>query len=362
MRPIERTKRRASWIWIAVLFLALIFEVPDAHGQEATPPYPASPHFDRVDFEFSARDRRAPGSDNWPMTWADDGHQYTTWGDGGGFGGTNEAGRVSLGVARIEGDGADYTGHNVWGGLNAEAAAEFDGKSYGIICVGGILYLWVSPGSGNTNYDEARIAKSTDHGRHWQLADWAFTRGDGFMTPTFCQFGRNNADARDDYVYSYATRLQDADDKMQVPGMIDLIRVPKDRIMQRDAYEFFAGRSPQGSPTWTPDLHARRPVFEDPNGTRRTSVVYQPGLRRFFLCTPHGQPDSGNLGIFDAPEPWGPWTTIAYYENWGGFGSIFFWTFAPKWFSEDGLAFTFVFTGTGHNDAWNTVPGRFTLR
>ena len=30
------------------------------------------------------------GSDNWPITWADDGHQYTSWGDGCGFGGGND--------------------------------------------------------------------------------------------------------------------------------------------------------------------------------------------------------------------------------------------------------------------------------
>ena len=32
----------------------------------------------------------APGSDIWPLTWAADGHQYTTFGDGGGFGGTDQ--------------------------------------------------------------------------------------------------------------------------------------------------------------------------------------------------------------------------------------------------------------------------------
>jgi len=326
------------------------------------PPYPPSPVFAEVRFDFAVRDRRAPGSDNWPMTWADDGHQYTSWGDGGGFGGTNEDGRVSLGVARVEGDGADYTGHNVWGGKRADAPAEFEGKSYGIICAEGRLYMWVSPGSGNTNYDEARLAVSKDHGKHWSRADWAFARADQFMVPTFCQFGQDNTDARDGYLYSYATRLQNDDDKMQVPGEIDLMRVPKDRILEREAYTFFAGLDASGEPTWTPDLTARKPVFEDPNGTRRTSVVYQPTLGRYLLCTAHNQADSGNLGIFDAPEPWGPWTTVAYYENWGGFGSTFFWTFAPKWFSEDGLRFSLVFTGTGRNDAWNTVPGRFTLR
>ncbi len=333
-----------------------------ARADAKTPPYPPSPFIAKVTFDFSARDRRAPGSDNWPMTWADDGNQYSVWGDGGGFGGTNEDGRVSLGVARIEGMGADYSGHNVWGGKDAEAAAQFAGKSYGIICVDGVLYMWLSPGSGFENYAETRLATSRDHGHHWTQVDWAFTRKDQFLMPAFCQFGQDNGAARDGHIYVFATRIQKDRDRLQIPGMVDLMRVPKERILEREAYTFFAGLDASGQPIWTPDPMARNAVFEDPNGTRLTSVIYQPTLGRYLLCTPHAKADAGNLGIFDAPEPWGPWTTVAYYENWGDFGTTFFWTFAPKWFSEDALQFTFVFTGTGHNDAWNTVPGSLVLR
>jgi len=47
----------------------------------------------------------AEGSDMWPITWAADGNLYTCYGDGGGFGGTDTLGRVSFGVARVEGAG-----------------------------------------------------------------------------------------------------------------------------------------------------------------------------------------------------------------------------------------------------------------
>jgi hypothetical protein len=55
----------------------------------AEPPYPPSPVIEAVRYDRSSAARAAPGSDNWPTTWADDGHLYTAWGDGGGFGGTN---------------------------------------------------------------------------------------------------------------------------------------------------------------------------------------------------------------------------------------------------------------------------------
>jgi hypothetical protein len=70
------------------------------------------------------------------------------------------------------------------------------------------------------------------------------------------------------------------------------------------------------------------------------------------------------LGIFDAPEPWGPWTTVAYYDDWhvpSGKGSTFFYVFSNKWMSLDGLDFVMIWTGTRDHDAWNTVEGRFTV-
>jgi hypothetical protein len=111
----------------------------------AKPPYPPSPVIARVEFAFDTHQRHAPGSDNWPTTWADDGHLYSAWGDGGGFGGTNSKGRVLLGVARIEGDAAHYVGKNIWGGFGPERPSQFGGKSYGILSVDGVLYMWVAP-------------------------------------------------------------------------------------------------------------------------------------------------------------------------------------------------------------------------
>jgi len=328
----------------------------------AEPPCPPSPMIERAEFSFDERIVLAPGSDNWPMTWAADGHQYTAWGDGGGFGGTNSDGRVSLGVARIEGDASDYRGINVWGGKDPEAPARFGGKSYGILALGDRLYMWVSPGSGEENNEEARLAWSDDRGRTWTRADWAFTEADAIMVPAFCQFGQDYADARDDFVYVYTTRLHDPAARMQRPGAVDLLRVPTDRLRERAAYEIFAGRDDAGSPTWSHDFADRRAVLDDPSGLHRLSVNYNAGLERYLLCVEHSEGYAGNLALFDAPQPWGPWTTALYTENWGGFGATFYWCIPNKWTSPDGLAFTIVFTGTGPNDAWNTVPGRFVLR
>ena len=323
-------------------------------------PYPPSATIAGVEFDFSSHDRRAPGSDNWNVTWADDGHQYTCWGDGGGFGGSNGRGRVSLGVARLEGSLEELRGVNVYGGWQPDAEAKFGGKSYGILSVAGVLYLWVGPGSGTASYAESRLYRSSDRGLSWEAADWAFRKKDGWITPFFCQYGADLAGAPDAYVYTYFIRLEnDQELDVQTPGAIDLTRVPRDRIFERAAYEYFAGLE-KGQPKWSRDRAARRPVFEDAAGVGWcASISYNPGLERYLLATEHRKTMEGQLGLFDAPSPWGPWTTVLYTSNWGRLGPTFYWNFSNKWLSKDGLEFVVVFTGVKIHDAWNTVRGRF---
>ena len=333
---------------------------------QAAEPYPRSSVISGINFIWSTHDRRAPGSDNWPLTWADDNNQYTSWGDGGGFGGTNSIGRVSLGVARIEGVSDSYTGVNIYGGANSQNQSSINGKSYGIISINGILYMWVSPGSDTDGYRESRLYKSVDHGANWTAANWVFTQSDGFINPTFVQYGKDYAGSRDNYVYIYANNLKDASSlKVQTPGEVTLMRVPKSSLMDRSQYEFFSGLDINDKPTWTATLTDRVPVFNDPNGVGwNLSAIYNKWLGRYFIITEHTQSFASNIGIFDAPEPWGPWTVV-YYGKFGGQSGVpmsnFFYNFSPKWWGNNGTSFVLVFTGTGVNDSWNSVSGYFTL-
>lgn len=369
-----------SWLLLCVALGGVSFgqSSDDDPRQSTRPPYPASPVLKGIELDWSTHIRLAPGSDNWPTTWADDGHLYTAWGDGGGFDGTNRRGRVSLGVARIEGtpeEPESLRGINLWGGHEPQRPADFAGKSYGILCVDGVLYMWWVPDP-LPHLAETRIAYSTDHGLTWQRTDWAFTFEDKLAIPTFLNYGRNYAGARDGYVYSYYIQPQygpgPATDPLSyegrfdvnIPGAIYLSRVPKDRILDRAAYEFFAGLDERSEPRWAAEIEAKRPVFEDPNGVGwNVSVACNAGLGRYLLATEHGRTHRGFIGVFDAPEPWGPWTTVLYNNAWGE-GHVplntFYWSFPTKWMSDDGLGFTLLFTGREENDSFNAVRGRFT--
>ena len=76
--------------------------------------------------------------------------------------------------------------------------------------------------------------------------------------------------------------------------------------------------------------------------------MYNPGLERYILTMEHSFNQKGDLAMYDAPEPWGPWTTVVYTQDfgWPGFGNnSYMWVISNKWLSEDGKDFVLIVTG-----------------
>jgi len=328
------------------------------------PPYTFSPIIEEVTWDFSSLKQEAEGSDLWPMTWAFDENLYTAWGDGGGFGGTNAIGRVSIGIARIEGTGEKWTGVNICGGESSISQPDFIGKcNGGIICIENILYLYVSE---QNAWKQCKIGKSTDYGKTWvwgpdeqsfDTAPWLFAEPDGaFASPGIIQFGRSYEGARDNYVYGYGHQ--------GLSNALALFRVPKDRLLDRGSYEFFSGLDEQGNPRWTYDISLRKSVFTDPNGISwGYNAVYHPQLDRYLLTVQRNKNREGSKwGIFDAPQPWGPWTTVAYYDTFIDDVWKFSFVINQKWLSNDGKTMWMVFSGVNKYDAFNVIKGTLVLK
>lgn len=81
-----------------------------------------------------------------------------------------------------------------------------------------------------------------------------------------------------------------------------------------------------------------------------TEVSYNPALKRYIMTRilPGEAPRfKGGFGIYDAPEPWGPWTTVFFAPLWdvgpGESSSL-----PTKWISEDGKTMHLVFSGEDH--------------
>lgn len=181
--PSPRGRPREMGLPVLLLSIALFSLLPvapsatEADAKPSKPPYPPSKRIESIDWDFNHRVRRAPGSDLWPFTWAADDNLYTAWGDGGGFGGTNSDGRVSLGLARIEGEAERFRATNVWGGKNGTHPAKFGGKVGALLSVKGTLYalggVWPNKAGVKTWScpKEARLLWSDDSAKTWHVSD-----------------------------------------------------------------------------------------------------------------------------------------------------------------------------------------------
>jgi CubicO group peptidase (beta-lactamase class C family) len=305
------------------------------------PPYPPSPVIKGVVWAPKEQIvRRASGSDNWPITWADDGDQYAAYGDGWGFVPKTDR-KLSLGIAKIVGSPPDFKGINVRtdsGERIGQGAA--GAKASGMLMVDGVLYMLVR------NTGNSQLAWSGDHGKNWTWSGWKFTKS--FGAPSFLNFGKNYAGARDQFVYIYSPNSNSA---YEPASEMVMARVPKGEIRNRRAYEFFKALDDSGRPIWTKDIDERDAVFVNPGKCYRSQMTYDAGLERYLWCQvlPAGKHQrgprfQGGFGVYDAPQPWGPWTTVYYTQDWDvGPGETN--SFPTKWISADGKTCHLLFSG-----------------
>jgi hypothetical protein len=357
----------AHFRFLLALLAFSVFSPQTAPAQ--TPPYPASQVIEKVTWDFSSLTRLALGSDLWPVTWADDDNLYTAWGDGVGFGavdfkGQHGSNRAAIGVSRIGGFPTSFATTNIFGGKNAQVRATFVGKPTDILFINGVLYMGIVE---ERKWMRWKIGRSTDYGRTWTFnrtpfaTYWDFAEPDGaFCDTSFLQFGKDYQGARDSFVYAYSQE-NGARVRKEITDTITMFRVPKDQIMNRSAYQYFAGLDGNSNPLWVTDITKRKPVFIHPNGVGwSVRVQYNPALKRYFLTTWHKW--DGSWGIFDAPEPWGPWTTASYSNQWIDASPKFGFAFPQKWMSADGKTMWMIFSGTGIYDSFNVIKATLTLK
>ena len=310
-------------------------------GSNTTAPYPQSAVIKGVNWAPDETIiRRAEGSDNWPITWADDDNQYTAYGDGWGFEPKTKK-KLSLGIAKITGRPPDFQGINIRTDTGERTGQGAKGaKASGMLMVDGVLYMLVR------NTGNSQIAWSVDYGKNWKWCNWKFSTS--FGAPTFLNFGRNYTGTRDNFVYLYSL---DSDSAYEPSDRMVMARVPKERILQLEAYEFFQELNQSDQVVWTRDIDEMRAVFINPGSCYRSGVSYNAGLKRYLWCQilpfskdKRGPRFQGGFGIYDAPEPWGPWTTVYYNPKWDvGPGETS--CLPVKWMSKDGKTCYLLFSG-----------------
>lgn len=301
-------------------------------GALADPPYARSEVIRGVRFDPPATIRReAEGSDNWPVTWGADGHLYTSYGDGWGFDPRVEK-KLSQGWARVEGGPVDFRGVNIRSESGERTGDGRAGaKASGLVMVDGVLYAWIR------NTGNAQLAWSEDEGRTWH---WGFRFTTSMGSPAFLNFGRDNEGARDGFVYAYS---QDGPSAYTQDDGIVLARAPKGRLREEGAWEFWAGEG-----RWSADIADRVPVFRYEGHCERVDAVWHPGIRRYLLAV--GYNHASGWGLFEAPEPWGPWRVAFHTHKWD-LEETHGYRLPSKWIGADGRMHL-IYSGRLREDAF----------
>lgn len=170
-----------------------------------------------------------------------------------------------------------------------------------------------------------------------------------FGGPSFVQFGRDNADAVDSYVYAISG------DQWDNGSQLRLGRVPRDDILNLEAWAW-AEVQEDGRVKWNRDLDGSKPVLTIEGHLGLPEMVYLPSIGRYLLLTWGLHKDfhveaGSELTILESENPWGPFRLVFYEEIWD---SIEICPYCPrlplKWF--DAVSFT---GWVVHSGSWHTV-------
>jgi hypothetical protein len=324
--------------------------------------------------------------DNWHMSWAADDRVYVSLCDGHGFPGMPQANYNSR-MYVIGGSPPDLRFEYLATYpelVNSGPGKLFRYYNFGTLALGGRLYQFLSTPRVPFNepaprFVGAKLIYSPDNGKTWRNQDgsspvrwekWedrskqnmAFFEedGDAFSLITILQMGKDYQYNTDGFVYLYSPNGNTEGTMNQLV----LARVPKDRIPERKAYEFYAGG--QGDKAkWSPRVEDRAVVHTFPAGwvnqhvhpyAWHPSVVYYAATKQYLMANWGMGTDAGGnwfgkpsyLGFWTAPDPWGPWTQVHEETAWTPGGDTAARCYqpqiGPKWIAPDGKSFWLVWT------------------
>lgn len=347
---------------------------------------PRSPVFAGLEWlgERVAYPEAAVKGDTFPVTWAADGLIYTACGDP--CWGGKPGGDMGLDVESIRGTPADWKIAKVNVMPDYIGAGGLGPKPTGMLALDGALYLACQNWNGGRIPEVAKplndiametghgwdgqIIVSHDRGLTWQPSITGHTApmfpGRSFASPAFINAGREHAGAPDAWIYAISGEGWDNGNACR------LGRVARDRILDAGAWQWVGGYAADGQPQWTGELAKAVPVLVHPGYLGTVEMVYLSRLGRYLLLSWHHKVkascDAGSeLVIYDAPQPWGPFTLVHHEDPWE---SAEVNPYNPRlplaWFDQERLEGWLLFSGSWRNGGtspyYRANARRFRLR
>ncbi len=163
-----------------------------------------------------------------------------------------------------------------------------------------------------------------------------------FKVVLFFQMGKGYAANTDGYLYGLGQSHELREDGIMKPH---LLRVPIDKAIKYEAYEYFSGTATQ--PAWSSDLK-QAAALEGIWSHARGSVIYHEGTGRYLFFSGLDNLESQQSRLFEAPKPWGPWRSVGTFE--GGF--------IPSLIGKDAGPKHIYFTKAGGSTGYNLNVAR----
>ena len=333
-------------------------------ADEPPPDLPFAESDDFTHVVHTGRFANYTGADTWYPSWAADGRLYSIYADGCGPGGCVFFLLRNTGWSIIKGD--DPLRLRLSGGTIRQYPAPYLGlyPSASLI-LDGVWYY----GSYVLDLGDLQTCNnwcqqgpfvgfhiSTDDGATWTPPPhspgqplFGESGKDGGTVRLgalhFVDFGQEMVHSPDGFAYliGHGTETPGNPNNWIQGDSIYLVRVRPsiENINDPSAYEFYAGPTgPGGTPAFTSDLDAMRPLLTWPPGRLGSvSVTYDAPLDRYLLFTsrPHFAIDGTapfDTMIFEAREITGPWRLVHYLSQ---FGTQAYFVNAPsKFISSDG--------------------------
>jgi hypothetical protein len=274
----------------------------------------------------------------------------------------------------------DLPGQTGWGGSGP--------KPSGMISVNGVLYYaaqnymgWKPPryGIDSQHGSDASILRSDDCGKTWtpdlddmlsvyykenytigpphheawklppedraSIGAWKpMFPGSWFGGPSFVQYGKDNGDAADNYVYAISADHWDNGSELR------LGRAPNNAVQDRDKWEF-AIPDNVGGVSWTSELYRSLPVLAIDRHVGLPEMVYLSGEGKYLLLTWGLHKDfrastGAELTVLEADKPWGPFYLVYYEWMWYSREGGHYCPRVPlKWFDQDKLTGYMLYSG-----------------
>ena len=231
-------------------------------------------------------------------------------------------------------------------------------KPGGMMALDGVLYAGVScmDYGEDALFNRQRnlagfVATSADGGGSWANGTAVGAFGGRFSAPVFVSCGRaNDGDClASGFVFAFFPGAFDDQAFWDNNDAHFLARVPPTQVLNRSAYQFFAGLDGAGAPLWTTDDSQAQPALEFGNMLGENAVAYHPFLRKYLIAQfgfidlagkprpwhtkPFMSPHRTQLLFLEADAPWGPWRVFYASDDSPPAPGLYTPTFPAKFFA-----------------------------